>query len=167
MPGEVYETWEHTYEDNAVRVYRRVFQRVGNRPDAEDLTGEIFLATMGRIRFPVAAGQARAYLAATTRTVLADFWRRHYGAPPEASSIDVDEISAVASGEADDADSAQARVEALLAELPPRFRQVLELRFLRGYSVAEIAREMSVTPGNARLLQFRALRRAAELGEPR
>jgi len=41
---------------------------------------------------------------------------------------------------------------------------VLELRFLRGYSAREVAAELRVSPGHVRVLQFRALRKAAELG---
>jgi RNA polymerase sigma-70 factor (ECF subfamily) len=50
----------------------------------------------------------------------------------------------------------------LLGLLPDHFRRILELRFLRGYSVREAATEMGVTEANARVLQFRALRKAAE-----
>ena len=55
----------------------------------------------------------------------------------------------------------------LLARLPDHYRRVLELRFLRGLSVKETAREMEVTVANAKVLQWRALRSAAALGEER
>ena len=48
--------------------------------------------------------------------------------------------------------------------MPDRFRQVLELRFLRGYSIREAAAEMAVSEANAKILQYRALRRAAVIG---
>ena len=54
-------------------------------------------------------------------------------------------------------------IAGLLGLLPDQFRRVLELRFLKGYSVREAAHEMGVTESNARVLQFRALRKAAEL----
>jgi RNA polymerase sigma-70 factor (ECF subfamily) len=43
---------------------------------------------------------------------------------------------------------------------------VLELRFLERKSVAETASALGISNGNARVLQYRALRRAALLGEP-
>jgi RNA polymerase sigma-70 factor (ECF subfamily) len=43
---------------------------------------------------------------------------------------------------------------------------VLELRFLERLTVAETATAMGISNGNARVLQYRALRRAALLGEP-
>ena len=53
----------------------------------------------------------------------------------------------------------------LLARLPDRYAQVLELRFLNRLSVAETAQKMGISPGNAKILQYRALRKAALLGE--
>ncbi len=47
--------------------------------------------------------------------------------------------------------------------MPNQSRRILELRFLRGYSVREAANELGVTESNARVLQFRALRKAADL----
>jgi RNA polymerase sigma-70 factor (ECF subfamily) len=43
---------------------------------------------------------------------------------------------------------------------------VLELRFLERLTVAETAQAMGISNGNARVLQYRALRRAALLGDP-
>ena len=42
---------------------------------------------------------------------------------------------------------------------------MLELRFLERLSVAETARELGVSHGNAKVLQYRALRKAALLGD--
>jgi len=44
-----------------------------------------------------------------------------------------------------------------------RQRQILVLRFLRGYSVRQAASELGVTVANAKVLQHRALRAAAGL----
>ena len=53
------------------------------------------------------------------------------------------------------------RANAVLARLPENYRQVLEFRFLRGYSLRETADAMGVSLANAKVLQHRALRRAA------
>jgi RNA polymerase sigma-70 factor (ECF subfamily) len=58
-----------------------------------------------------------------------------------------------------------ARVRSLLAQLPQRYAEVLELRFLHRLSVAETADRMGISRGNAKILQYRALRKAALLGD--
>jgi DNA-directed RNA polymerase specialized sigma24 family protein len=40
------------------------------------------------------------------------------------------------------------------------YRRVLELRFLRGYSIRETALELGLSQANVRVMQFRALNRA-------
>jgi RNA polymerase sigma-70 factor (ECF subfamily) len=51
----------------------------------------------------------------------------------------------------------------ILSRLPDRSRLILELRFLRGYSIRETAKEMTVSVANAKVLQYRALRHAASI----
>jgi RNA polymerase sigma-70 factor (ECF subfamily) len=58
-----------------------------------------------------------------------------------------------------------ARARALLAQLPEHYRAVLSYRLLEGLSVAETARRMGTSEGNVKILQHRALKRAAELRE--
>ncbi|MDQ2883473.1 MAG: RNA polymerase sigma factor [Actinomycetota bacterium] len=160
---EFYPDWEAVYRDNVDRVYRLMCAKVGNRPDAEDLTAEVFLAALRPLRVSASVAEVRAYLLATARTVLAGYWRRTLGR--EITTLtDDDTLEAVlpdtaASGEA----AAQAAV--ILAELPENYRRILELRFLESCSVREAASAMGVSLAYAKVLQHRALRRAAQLLE--
>ena len=63
------------------------------------------------------------------------------------------------SGEASD------RVNRILAGLPANYRRVLELRFLRGYSLREVAAEVGSTVGGVKVMQLRALRAAAKVSD--
>src|SRR2546423_936285 len=60
-------------------VYAFIYARVGNRPDAEDLTQQVAMKAIPRLRAEAAAPSVRAYLFATARTVLASFWARKFG----------------------------------------------------------------------------------------
>ena len=156
-----YVDWQTVYQDSVVRVYRLMFSRVGNRPDAEDLTSEVFVKTLPNLQLPAAMPQVHAYLNTAIRSVLADHWRRHYGSSK--ADVDVDNLG----GSPDVTASAEGaeRAGRILAQLPDRSRTILELRFLRGFSIKEAAREMGVSPGNAKILQYRALQFAAKVGE--
>jgi RNA polymerase sigma-70 factor (ECF subfamily) len=55
-------------------------------------------------------------------------------------------------------------VTRILDSLPTSHRRVLELRFLRGYSLREVADEMGQSVGSIKVMQLRALRRAASIG---
>lgn len=157
-----YPDWDAVYRDNVGRVYRLMYHKVGNRPDAEDLTEEVFLSALRPLRMSVSVGEVRAYLLATARTVLANHWRRTLGR--EITTLDGDTVEAVFEEPLTNADAIR-RVERILAELPERYRRVLELRFLGSCSVAEAAQELGVTVANAKVLQHRALRQAAAVAE--
>ena len=50
VDAESYADWETIYLDNVQRLYRLMYSRVGNRPDAEDLTSEVFMAALEPLR---------------------------------------------------------------------------------------------------------------------
>ena len=157
-----YPDWETVYADNAVWVYRMIVKRIGNVPDAEDLTAEVFLAALRPLRTTVTVAHVRGYLRATTRTVLAAHWRQTLCC--EITSIeDVPDLPEDAEHAVDSATAQQ--VHRVLAALPDNYRRILELRFLQGCSVKESASQMSVSVANAKILQHRALRLAAALNQ--
>ncbi|WP_131737175.1 RNA polymerase sigma factor [Actinomadura roseirufa] len=174
VQADSYANWEAIYLHNVDRIYRLMFAKVGNRPDAEDLTAEVFMTALRPLRVSATVGEVRAYLLATARTVLAAHWRRTLGR--EITSIDLEQV-AEGGGPGggrygdlpQDGGGSEGRAERLLSALPERYRKVLELRFLRSYSLRQTAAELEITVGNVKVLQHRALRLAAELArdEPR
>jgi RNA polymerase sigma-70 factor, ECF subfamily len=163
VDGEFYPDWEAVYRDNVDRVYRLMFGKVGNRPDAEDLTAEVFLAALGPLRVSASVGEVRAYLSATARTVLAGYWRRRLGR--EITRLTEDEgLEPMPVQTTSSADTTE-RAAAILAGLPESYRRILQLRFLDSCSVREAAAALGVSVTYAKVLQHRALRRAAELME--
>ena len=155
-----YPDWEAVYQDNASWVYRTLFARVGNRADAEDLTAEVFMAALRPLRLTASVAEVRAYLRVTARTVLAAHWRQTLGR--EITSID-DVEQPPESEEA--ISTAPQRVALVLDNLPDRYRRILELRFLQGRSIKDSAAELGVSVANAKVLQHRALRLAAQVNE--
>ena len=152
--------WEAVYRETAVIVYRFIYARVGNRPDAEDLTTQVFMRALPRLRLQAAIEEIRSYLLATARTVLADHWRKHYDVQYAVLEDGIPSPPAQVPNPASEEDGIR-RANVVLANLPENYRQVLELRFLRGYSLRETADAMGVSLSNAKVLQHRALRRAA------
>ena len=110
-----------------------------------------------------------------SQNAIADYWRAFYRLPVigadqvgagwepvdvAATAASTDEGLAASGGE-----RARKQVESLLRRLPANYRRVLELRFIQRLSVAETADQMGITRGNAKVLQYRALRKAALVGE--
>jgi RNA polymerase sigma factor (sigma-70 family) len=158
-----YADWESVYRDNVDRLYRMMYARVGNRPDAEDLTSEVFRTALGPLRLASSKGEVCAYLLKTAQTVLAAHWRRSLGLP--VTSIDPEtDIGYLSEPSGPDQPSdAPHRAHRILATLPDRYRRILELRFLEACSIKEAAHTMGVSVSNAKVLQHRALRMAAKV----
>ncbi|HEY0817124.1 MAG TPA: sigma-70 family RNA polymerase sigma factor [Pseudonocardia sp.] len=155
-----YPAWTAVYRDNVDRIYRVLYAKVGNRPDAEDLTAEVFVAALRPLRVSASVGEVRAYLFTAARTVLAGYWRAKLGL--EVTTLDDESIESVF----DDAPSpsrAEGRTAAILDALPDNYRRILELRFLDSCTVREAAAAMGISTANAKVLQHRALRRAAQV----
>jgi RNA polymerase sigma-70 factor (ECF subfamily) len=155
---------EAAYNDNAVRLYRLMYSKVGNRPDAEDLTSEVFKAAFRPLRLTASKGEVRAYLLATAASVLASHWRRRLGI--EITQIDPDFDFHTLDTPLTDSGAGK-RALRILTALPDRYRRVLELRFLESCSIKEAANTMHISVSNAKVLQHRALRMAARLAEER
>jgi RNA polymerase sigma-70 factor, ECF subfamily len=160
--------FESVYDRHVVGIYRFVYARVGNRPDAEDLTAQVFVRAVEQLDTSREPGQIAAWLYRVAQNAIADYWRAFYRLPivdAERVAPGWEPVDAAQPPAALD-DRAALRVEAVLRGLPDRYRRVLELRFLQRLSLAETASAMGITSGNAKVLQYRALRKAALLGDP-
>ncbi|HYM67451.1 MAG TPA: sigma-70 family RNA polymerase sigma factor [Patescibacteria group bacterium] len=140
-------------------VFGFIYGRVGNRPDAEDLTQQVAMKAIPRLRPGAPASSIRGYLFATARSVLGGFWSTRLGLPESELHEDLALASPMPTGGGERAET----VERILAQLPDNYRRVLELRFLHGYSLKEVAAEMQSTVGAVKVMQLRALRAAAKV----
>jgi RNA polymerase sigma factor (sigma-70 family) len=163
VDDDIYSDWETVYRDNVDRLYRLMYARVGNRPDAEDLTSEVFSTALRPMRLPTSKGQVRAHLLITAKTVLASHWRRRLGQPVTAIDPDTDISDLIEVPGIEPPSDAPIRARKVLHGLPERYRRILELRFLQACSIKEAARTMDITVSNAKVLQHRALRMAATI----
>ncbi len=164
LDADSYPDWDSVYRDNVDRLYRLMYARVGNRPDAEDLTSEVFRTALGPLKLGLSKGEVRSYLLTTAQTVLASHWRRTLGALVTSIDPESDMNSLVEPSGPQEPSDAPQRAAKILAALPDRYRRILELRFLEACSIKEAAQAMGVTVSNAKVLQHRALRMAAKAG---
>ena len=153
------------YQENLGLIYRYVYSKVGNREEAEDLTSQIFMKAVRGVDTERGAQSMQKWLFQVARTTIADYWRAHY----RISTSSLDQLLEIGwEGPADEEPATMSstpteRVHRILQALPEKYREVLKCRFLLKLSVKATALQMGATEANVKVLQFRALKRAADL----
>ena len=153
------------YQENLGLIYRYVFSKVGNREEAEDLTSQIFMKAVRGVDTERSAQSMQKWLFQVARTTIADYWRAYY----RVSIGSLEELlDADWEGPAEDEPVAMSSkpedlVQRILQALPEHYREVLTCRFLLNLSIRDTAIRLNLTEANVKVLQFRALKRAAEL----
>ena len=156
--GEV-EAFGLLYERHAAAIFRYLYAHLGSRPDAEDLTSEVFLRAWQSLpRYHQRGVPFRAYLFRVAHNALVDTYRRQRDDP----RVSRDEDGDLASDQQSPAEvlsgkTERAELACILAELKDEYRTVLALRFLSQLSPVETAVVMQRSPGAVRVLQHRAL----------
>lgn len=163
--SEDVQAFQTFYQENLGIIYRFVYSKVGNREEAEDLTSQIFIKAVRNMDATRGPLSMQKWLFQVARTTLADYWRTYYRGsissleelldagwegPTEGETL---EISIHPSE----------RVQRILRALPEHYQEVLTCRFLLSLSIKETALHMGLTEANVKVLQFRALKRAADL----
>lgn len=149
------------YRRYAREVYGYLLRQLGNAQDAEDVTSEAFLRLVRGLGDYRGQSSFRTWMYVVARNCLRDHWR-HQTRRPATEALPEDRA-------ASEWMPVGARPEvtalgrAVLARLPDRYRRVLELRVMDGRSVRDTAEAMSISEGNVKVLQHRALKRAARI----
>jgi RNA polymerase sigma-70 factor (ECF subfamily) len=156
---------EALYQAHVRPIYGFIFSRVGNREAAEDLTSEVFVRALAHLDPTREEHSIVAWLYRVARNAVNDYWRAGRGA----QVISLDQVRVVRTNATvpDPVRQEQTtrRAAALLERLPQNYRTVLHYRLIQGLSVAETAARMGTSESNVKVLQHRALKRAAELRE--
>jgi RNA polymerase sigma-70 factor (ECF subfamily) len=141
-------------------IYRYCLRRIGDRDDAEDATSKVFFQALSALpRYE--SRSFRSWLFTIAHNVVADLYRaRRLTFPLETAEWQIDprpdpETSAIA------ADDGRA-IRALLAQLSPESRELMELR-LAGLTDLEIAHVVGRSHGAVRMAQHRTVVRLREL----
>jgi DNA-directed RNA polymerase specialized sigma24 family protein len=153
LDNNVYGDWESVYRDNVDRLYRLMYARVGNRPDAEHLTAEVLRAALGPLRIGSSKSEVRADLLVTANTVLGAQWHRRLGLPVTSIDPEVDRRHLAEPAGSVPPSDARRRVVKLMVTLPDRFSRILGIGFLEACSIKEAARAIEVSLSNAEVVQ--------------
>lgn len=149
------QTWEP--------LYRYVYYRVQNREEAEDITQETYLKAIDHLRSVNSSIRSdMAFLKTVSLNILRDKWRK---GKRQGICLNIDDIKIQETAAEDSAVTNEQReaITNALNMLNKDQSLVIELRIIKGYSVAETGKIMKRTPGAVRVLQYRALQALSKI----
>lgn len=139
------------YDEHFERVYAYVLRRVGDRSDAQDITGDVFQNALANLqRFEWRGAPFAAWLYRIASNAIADHFHRQSRPLPEAPpEVPLESMS-------DDVER-RASLFRSVDRLPPDQRRVIVMRFGEEKSIREIAQEIGRSEGAVKQLQWRGL----------
>jgi RNA polymerase sigma-70 factor, ECF subfamily len=145
------------YQRYVQQVYRYLLARVGNAPDAQDLTSQTFMAAMQGLKQYRGQQPFIAWLLGIARHKAADQFRQRR---PDVE-LDIAELLPGSDDALEDQVGRRLEMEQIgrkLQAIAPDRAEALSLRLFAGLEVAEIARIMARNEAAVRMLVFRGLR---------
>lgn len=145
------------YRQYVTSVYRYVYSRVGNIPDAEDLTAQVFSQALEGLSRYRCRGSFAAWLFTIARRRVTDHYRRRRDHVSFDESFDGpdrcdDPVDCLIRQE-----SLQ-RLAVLVEQLDEKQQELLRLRFAAGLTYGEIARILKRTEASIKMAVRRLLR---------
>lgn len=152
------EALEELYRRHANDIFRYVYYRVGDQAVAEDIAGDVFVRALeGLASYQDTGRPFEAWLYRIAHARVVDYYRRQGRR----------RVEPLGEGLAADEETDPHRLAALRDEsrqawaaanhLTEDQQQVISLRFIAGYSTAEVAELLGKTEGAVKALQHRAL----------
>ena len=147
------------YDQHHKEIFRYIWSRIGNKQQAEDLTGEVFMRMMVHLPgYRITSAPFRAWLYQIARNLITDTHRQASSRP----SLPLEYAENVSSDHDPDMmiehTLAFEKVQLALDKIDPAQREVVEMRFLAGLSLNEVAATLDYSVSAVKSLQHRGLK---------
>ena len=145
------------YNEYYDKIARYIFVRTGNRAEADDLAGDVFLKALQSLDSYKERGiPMQAWLFKIAHNLVVDYIRR--AAKRKTVPIDTVEVVAESDPQAIAETNIQlAKLASALKQLTPAQRQVIELRFFGGLTSEEAGQILNKSSGAVREMQSAAI----------
>ena len=153
------------YDYYLPKIYRFILIKVSHREEAEDLSHQVFLRAWQNIREYDDRGYPfSSWLYRIARNAVIDYYRQNK------QLIGLSEARCQLAEETEAGDKTAVLIEferalAALKQLNPIDQEVIVLRFIEEFSIAETAASVNKTEGAVKLIQHRALKRLKKILE--
>ncbi len=165
--GEVIsEEFDLIIEQYSGRIYGTLYRMLGNAQDTEDLVQEVFLRAYKSLPGFEGKSSIARWLYRIAMNTLADFLRAKKRSPEIDNVVNFEHKELTGElpcgcGSAEDTYLGMVTMKdmrELILALPIKYRAPFVLNIVEGYTHKEIAKIMGISPGNARIRLYRAIK---------
>lgn len=138
-------------------LYHFIYYRVQNREEAEDITQETYVRALSYLqKNSIDVNKYIAFLKTVALNILRDKWRKN---KRRSVTVDIESVnpSWISTQAQTEASTQRITIKNALNKLGEQQQKVIELRIIKGFSVAETAKILNKKEGTVRVLQYRAL----------
>lgn len=156
-------TIEELCESTWKEVYRYVYYQVQNREEAEDITQEAYVKAFHYMKENnEKIDHSIGFLKTVSLNIIKDRWRK---GKRQGQVVSYEEHEDETLWEEDFTGNSTERflIKEALSQISEAQRNVIELRILKGYSVAETAKILKKKEGTVRVLQYRGLKELSKI----
>jgi RNA polymerase sigma-70 factor, ECF subfamily len=161
------EAYGKLYDYYVDRIYRFVYFKINSQEDAEDITSEVFLKAWEYINTTnKKIENFNALIYRVARNSVIDYYRNrkiNVSTDDEENLIQIQDKVNVAENVDQVLD--RTNIEKLLSNLKETYRDVILLRFIEDYSIAEISEITGKSKANVRVLLHRGIQALKEISE--
>ena len=136
---------------------------VSDHESAQDLTSETFLRMVRKLSTFQGESSFKNWLFGIAKIVLLTFLKEKYSHSHEELNENITEKIEENFPNEESNELAIKQLKKILNKLKPKYRHVLESRFLLGLTIKETAEKLSLSEDNIKVLQHRALKKANKL----
>lgn len=154
-----HEAYGRFYDLYVDKIYRFIYFKISSAEDAKDLTSEVFLRTWQYIKEDKEINNLNAFIYMVAKNAVIDFYRSRARKDENEEFVSVGHLNI-----ADDSALAEqiknSDLSSLLknlSALKDEYREVIVLHYLNELPIKDIALVLDKTPGNVRVLLYRAL----------
>jgi len=152
------------YNETLDMVFRYVYSRVGNKELTEDIVTDTYVTFMEIVDRYDGSSKVETFIIGIARNKIHKAWDKDN--LKKYVDIDLDCIVIEEDDESEEIYEKKTQIllehmEKVLKKLPNKYKRIIELRFKEMMTTEEISESMDISKGNVRVLQHRALSKAA------
>jgi RNA polymerase sigma-70 factor (ECF subfamily) len=155
------------YEKYVKDVYRIVYMRVGRQTAVDDIVSETFLTLMKVLENYRFDSQLKTFIIGIAINKVRQHWQKqqHEALPLNEELVLAEPDDVEPEVEDYKIEIARDVVQKILGQLEYPYADVLKARFIEGKSIKETADKLKLSEVNIRVIQHRALRKAAPIAD--